>query len=126
MRAKQLQRMPVVLTQDEVQAVVRPLSGTTWMLVTWRDGSDLRRMEGLRLRVKALDVASHHIAVREGTGHTDRVTLRPLTVQGPWPRQRDAGTALHTQARQGGGGPVDLPYARERKDPQASRAWVWP
>jgi len=124
-RAKQPQRMPVVLTQDEVQAVLRQLSDTTWMMATLLYGSGLRLMECLRLRVKDIDFAYHQIAVRDGKGHKDRVTMLPLNVQGPLQRHLDAVKELHTQDLQRGGGHVYLPYALERKYPNASGEWAW-
>lgn len=124
-RAKQPQRMPVVLTQDEVQAVLRQLSDTTWMMATLLYGSGLRLMECLRLRVKDLDFAYHQIAVRDGKGHKDRVTMLPLNVQGPLQRHLDAVKQFHTEDLQAGGGHVYLPYALERKYPHASLEWVW-
>jgi len=54
-RAKQPHRVPVVLTQDEVAAVLRHLSGTPWIMATLLYGAGLRLMECMRLRVKDVD-----------------------------------------------------------------------
>jgi site-specific recombinase XerD len=54
-RAKQSHRVPVVLTQDEVKAVLAHLSGTTWIMATLLYGAGLRLLECLRLRVKDVD-----------------------------------------------------------------------
>ncbi|SRR6266542_1628183 len=56
-RAKQPQRLPVVLTRDEVAAVLRHLSGTPWIMATLLYGTGLRLMECMRLRVKDIDFA---------------------------------------------------------------------
>ena len=76
-RAKQPHRVPVVLTQDEVAAVLRHLSGTTWIMATLLYGAGLRLMECLRLRVKDVDFPYNQIVVRDGKGHKDRVTMLP-------------------------------------------------
>ena len=67
-RAKQPQRLPVVLTQDEVAKGLHQLSGVTWIMGTLLDGAGLRLLERLRLRVQDLDFASHPIVVRDGKG----------------------------------------------------------
>src|SRR5262245_11684012 len=46
-RAKQPHRVPVVLTQDEVAAVLRHLSGTTCIMATLLYGSRTRLIDGL-------------------------------------------------------------------------------
>ena len=82
-RAKQPQRLPVVLTQDEVAQVLRRLSGISWIMGTLLYGAGLRLMECLRLRVKDLDFAYNQIVVRDGKGQKDRVTMLPQPVKRP-------------------------------------------
>jgi integrase len=67
----------VVLTQDEVGAVLAHLSGTPWIMATLLYGA------GLRLRVQDVDFPSNHIVVRDGKGHKDRVTMLPQQVKAP-------------------------------------------
>src|SRR5215470_4572114 len=74
-RAKQPHRVPVVLTQDEVAAVLRHLSETTWIMASLLYGAGLRLMECIRLRVKDVDFAYNQIVVCDGKGHRDRVTM---------------------------------------------------
>jgi site-specific recombinase XerD len=76
-RAKQPHRVPVVLTQDEVTAVLRHLTGLTWVMGTLLYGAGLRLIECFRLRVKEVDFAYNHIVVHDGKGHQDRVTMLP-------------------------------------------------
>ena len=122
-RAKQPHRVPVVFTQDEVTAVLRHLSGTSWMMATLLDGAGLRLVECLRLRVKDVDFPSNHIIVRDGKGHQDRVTMLPQQVKAPLQRHLHDVQQLHGQDLQAGGGHVYLPYALERKYPNARHAW---
>jgi len=124
-RAKQPHRVPVVLTQDEVAAVLRHLSGTTWIMATLLYGSGLRLMECLRLRVKDVDFFYNQIVVRDGKGRRDRVTLLPQNIKMPLQRHLQDVHQLHAQDLQAGAGHVYLPYALERKYPNANHEWVW-
>jgi integron integrase len=124
-RAKQPHRVPVVLTQDEVAAVLRQLSGTTWLMATLLYGAGLRLMECVRLRVKDVDFSYNQIVVRDGKGHKDRVTMLPLHVKAPLQAHLRTVKQLHAQDLETGGGHVYLPYALERKYLNAQREWVW-
>jgi hypothetical protein len=73
-RAKKPQRLPVVLTRDEVKHVLAALDGTTWLMAALTYGSGLRLLECLRLRVGDLDFSRCEIAVRDGKGQKDRMT----------------------------------------------------
>jgi site-specific recombinase XerD len=82
-------------------------------------------MECIRLRVKDVDFAYNQIVVHDGKGHKDRVTMLPQHVKEPLQRHLHAVKKLHVQDLQTDAGHVYLPYALERKYPNASRAWVW-
>jgi integron integrase len=124
-RAKKPIRVPVVLTQDEVAAVLRALSGLPWIMASLLYGSGLRVMECVRLRVKDIDFSYHQITVREGKGMKDRVTMLPRSVHADLRRHIDTVKQLHEQDLQEGFGHVYLPYALEKKYPHANREWAW-
>ena len=105
--------------------MLRQLSGTPWIMGTLLYGAGLRLMECLRLRVKDVDFSYHQIVVRDGKGHKDRVTMLPQNVQAPLQRHLHAVKTLHTQDLQADAGHVYLPYALERKYPNANRDWAW-
>ncbi len=74
--AKIRQKIPVVLTREEVQAVLQELDGLYWLAACLMYGSGLRLMECLRLRVMNLDFLRCAIYVHNGKGGKDRaVTL---------------------------------------------------
>ena len=77
MRAKGPTRLPVVLTRDEVRAILSKLSGVTRIMATLLYGSGLRLLECCRLRVKDVDLARHQIIVRRGKADKDRATMLP-------------------------------------------------
>ena len=65
-RAKKPKRLPVILSREEVKAVLNGLSGAKRIMAHLLYGSGLRLMECLRLRVKDVDFSYNHIVVREG------------------------------------------------------------
>ena len=124
-RAKTPKRLPVVLTQEETQAVLSRLKGTHWLVAGLLYGSGLRIMEALRLRVKDLEFTRGEILVREGKGFKDRVTMLPATLVEPLRAHLKQVRALHEQDVAEGYGEVYLPYALDRKYPSAGREWGW-
>ena len=96
----------MVLTQDEVRAVLVHLSGTTWIMATLLYGAGLRLLECLRLRVKDVDFTYNQMVVRDGKGHKDRVTMLPRQVKAPLQRHLHDVQQLHVQDVQAGAGHV--------------------
>ena len=74
-RAKQPERLPTILTKEEVGKVIGHLSGTHRLMAGLLYGSGLRFMECVRLRVKDMDYAQSLIVVRDGKGMKDRMTM---------------------------------------------------
>ncbi len=124
-RARAPKRLPVVLTRDEVHAVLSRLSGTHWLIASLLYGAGLRIMEALRLRVKDVDFARKEILVRDGKGFKDRVTMLPAALAAPLAAHLERVKALHGQDLAAGRGAVYLPYALERKYPGSARDWAW-
>jgi len=124
-QAKAPRRLPVVLTRDEIHAVLSRLSGTHWLVASLLYGTGMRLMECLRLRVKDIDFSRSEILVRDGKGFKDRVTMLPATVARPLQEQLCGVRALHERDLADGGGEVFLPYALARKYPRAGREWGW-
>lgn len=124
-RAKAPRRIPVVLTQAEVAAVLKHLSGTKWLVVMLLYGAGLRLNECLGLRVKDLDFERGEIRLRRGKGAKDRVTVLPGTLIGPLKAHLKAVRLRYERDLEEGAGHAPLPGALERKYPSASREWVW-
>jgi len=124
-RAKRSVRLPVVLTRDEVQAVLSQLRGTSRLIATLLYGAGLRLLECARLRVKDVDFATNQILVRGGKGDKDRVTLLPASVKADLARHLDAARRQHEADLRLDAGWVALPGALDRKYPNAGRAWAW-
>ena len=65
-RARTPDRLPVVLSRDEIGAILKQLTGTERLVVVLLYGSGVRLEECLELRVKDLDFGRHQIIVRQG------------------------------------------------------------
>jgi integron integrase len=125
LRAKKPKRLPTVLTKEEVRRVLGHLSGTHQLMAKLLYGSGLRLMECLRLRVKDIDFAQRAIVVRDGKGDQDRVTMLPDSLIAPLQEHLQYVKRLHEEDLTKGHGAVYLPYALERKYPNANREWIW-
>jgi integron integrase len=124
-QAKAPRRLPVVLTRAEVAALLGKLRGVHWLIAGLLYGSGMRVMECLRLRVKDVDFAKREIIVRDGKGFKDRVTMLPGSLAAPLQTHLTKVRALHEEDLRAGYGAVYLPYALERKYPNAAREWGW-
>lgn len=124
-RAKRPQRLPVVLTRQEVTALLGALGGVNWMMAMLLYGAGLRLSECLRLRVKDVDFSRNEIVVREGKGNKDRVTMLPASVKEPLAAHLERVRHLHERDLAAGFGRVQLPDALARKYASASREWGW-
>ena len=124
-RAKRPARLPVVLTAAEVRAVLAHLEGRHRLMANLLYGAGLRLMECVRLRVKDLDFEYRQITVRDGKGQKDRLTMLPDALAGPLRTHLADVKILHEQDLQEGFGNVYLPFALERKYPNAGREWGW-
>lgn len=124
-RAKRPQRLPVVLTHEEVNRLLEALTGISRLMAGLLYGSGLRLMECVRLRVKTVDFAQQQIVVRDGKGQKDRVTVLPQRFQPPLREHLTRVKAQHDTDLAQGLGRVYLWPALERKYPNAAREWIW-
>ena len=124
-RARRPVRLPVVLTRDEVRAVLRQLRGTPRLMAILLYGSGLRLLECARLRVKDVDFGRNQIIVRAGKGDKDRTTTLPTIISVELARHLDVVKKQHDLDLRQGAGWVELPWALARKYPNAGREWAW-
>ena len=123
--AKAPKRLPVVLTRDEVMAMLSRLEGRHNLIARLLYGTGMRIMEVLRLRVKDVEFERSEILVRDGKGAKDRVTMLPASVAQVLREHLERVRELHRQDLAAGHGDVYLPYALDRKYPAAGREWMW-
>jgi integron integrase len=124
-RARKPSRLPVVMTREETRAVLSHLKGDKWLMASLMYGAGLRLMKCLRLRIQDVDFARNEVTVRDGKGAKDRVTMLPASVKMPLQRHLQAAKQIHEKDLTDGWGRVQMPYALDRKYPNASADWRW-
>ena len=124
-RAKVPQRLPVVLSEDEVVLILRELDDIQWLMVAMMYGSGLRLSEALRLRVKDVDFSYRCVTVRGGKGAKDRVVTMADPLLRPLELHLAGVKATYERDRQDGISGVYLPNALARKFPNAPLEWKW-
>jgi integron integrase len=118
-------RLPTVLSHPEAMAVISRMKGAPKLVAQLLYGSGLRITECLRLRVKDIDFANHQILVREGKGEDDRFTILPDSLFHSLKEQIEVSRLIYQRDLKEGFGEVSLPYALEKKYPNASREFAW-
>ncbi|MBI3695385.1 MAG: integron integrase, partial [Acidobacteria bacterium] len=124
-RARKPKRLPVVLTRDEVAALLDRLDGVPRLVCRLLYGSGLRLLEALQLRVKDIDFGPGEITVRDGKGQKDRVTMLPGVLQEPLRDHLRGVRGQHEADVERGLGRAPLPDALVRKYPNADQEWGW-
>ncbi|MBE9137616.1 integron integrase [Nodosilinea sp. LEGE 07088] len=124
-RANQPRNLPVVLTKAEALAILERIDGAQQLVVKLLYGSGLRLSEALQLRIKDLDFAQQQIIVRDGKGRKNRVTMLPVSALAELQDHLVGIRRQHQQDLGRGFGSVFLPFALERKYPNANRDWIW-
>jgi integron integrase len=124
-RAKRGQRLPVVLSVEEVKEIFKHVEGTDLLVLQLLYGSGLRLMELARLRVKDIDFSASLVFVRNSKGDKDRTTMLPESVTASLRSHLERVKVIHEKDLSLGYGEVFLPDALERKYPNAARDWHW-
>jgi len=124
-RSRKPKRLPVVMTRDEVKAVLNHLDTEKWLMASLMYGSGLRLMELLRLRVQDINFELCELTVRDGKGGKDRVTMLPQSLVTPLRQQLQLARVVWDRDRAAGWGRVVLPDALDRKYPNAAAEWGW-
>ena len=123
--AKKPKRLPMVFSKPEAEKGLEQLSGMKWIMANLLYGAGLRLSECLQLRVKDIDFEYNQITVRNSKGNKDRVTMLPEIIKKPLLEHLKRVKKLHEEDLQNGFGAVYLPYALERKYPNAAKEWGW-
>ena len=114
-RAKRPLRLPVILTREEVGALLNAMEGTPRLMATLLYGAGMRLMECCRLRVKDVDFSSRQITIRGGKGDKDRRAVLPACLGGELAAHLALCRAQHARDLELGAGWVELPTALTRK-----------
>lgn len=125
-RAKGKRRLPVVLRRDEIARIFSHMSGVHLLMSRLIYGCGLRIQECADLRVMDVDFNQGSLTVRSGKGDKDRVTVLPESLKQELQNHLLVCKKIHEEdflhADTNG---VALPFALERKYPNAGKEWGW-
>lgn len=124
-RAKRGEKLPVVLTVDEVKRLFSCMSGRDLLMAQILYGTGMRLMELMRLRVQDIDLEANTIFIRAAKGDKDRATMLPGYVKEALTKHFEAVKVLHDKDITLGYGEVYLPDALSLKYPNAGKEWRW-
>lgn len=122
---KRIKHLPTVFSRDEAKKVIAQLEGLIQLFVKMLYGTGMRLSEGLRLRVKDIDFDEKQLTVRDGKGEKDRITILPDKLVEPLKEHIKKVKNLYLRDLKAGLGATILPYALERKYPNASKEFGW-
>ena len=124
-RAKKPQRVPIVLTRDEVAAVLARLSGRERLMAALMYGTGLRLMECVQLRVQNLDFGYRQMTVINGKGAKDRFVPLPEALIPELKQCIAESERLLAADKADGFGEVSMPESLLRKTPSAPFDLRW-
>ena len=123
--AEKNRKLPVVLSEAEIGQLARCFKGRDLLLFSLMYGAGMRHKEARRLRVKDVCFDHQQITIRDGKGEKDRLTMLPSRTIGLLREQVERVRKLHRRDLDEGLGDVHLPFALERKYPNANREFRW-
>lgn len=124
-RAKRGLKLPIVLSVEEVQEILKNIKDNNLLLVKTLYGTGMRLMELARLRVKDIDFGSNLIFVRGGKGDKDRTTMLPELIKNDLQIHLKKIKTMHEEDINAGFGEVFLPESLVKKYPKAAKDWTW-
>ena len=124
-RARKSNRIPVVLTTNEIKEVFKYINDKFSLPLTLIYASGIRVTECVRLRIQDLDFGNRSLVVRSEKGDKDRVTLLPEFLHDRLKEHLKTVRQTHENDLAIGHGAVYLPGALEKKYPNANKEWNW-
>ena len=126
-RVNRPETLPVWFSREEIAQLVDELFGMHHLMFLLMYGSGLRHKECRRLRIKDVCFDQRMIVVRDGKGEKDRVTCLPENAMDPLRRQIKMAKRVHEMDVEEGFAEVYMPYALNRKYPNAGQqaGWKW-
>jgi len=124
-RAKRKPYIPVVLSRNEINAVIRHLFYPENLVVKLLYGCGLRLGECMKLRVNNLNFDQMILTVHDGKGKKDRTVPLPESIKPELNAQVKKVIAIHREDLETGYAGVFLPGALESKYPNAGKELIW-
>jgi integron integrase len=124
-RAKIGKPLPVVLSVEEVRAIIGKLGGIDRLMAVIIYGAGLRLGECLSLRVKDIDFDRCCLVIRAGKGNKDRETVLPDRIVDELKRHLAKVRVVYDSDRARHENGVWIPHALAQKYPSSSTEWGW-
>ncbi|MDY6856667.1 MAG: integron integrase [Thermodesulfobacteriota bacterium] len=124
-RARLPKRLPIVLSRQEVQALLIRMDGIEGLIAHLIYGTGMRVSEALRLRVQDLAFDRNEITVHSGKGDKDRRVPFPVSLKSEIYQHLDGRRHQYEEDRKKGMHEVELPDALARKYTHAAYEWKW-
>lgn len=124
-RARVNRKLPVVFSQQEIAEILKYMTPDYRLMCRLIYGGGLRLSECLELRVKDMDIKGSSIIVRSGKGNKDRLTLLSRFVIPDLEEHIAKIRILYESDRSANLPGVPLPFALQKKYPNASTEWCW-
>ena len=124
-RAKESRYLPTVLSTSEVCRIIENTNPKYRILIQLLYSSGLRKNELLRLRVQDIDFDQKNILIRRAKGDKDRCTMLDAGLIPLLKHIRVKREELHEKDLKNGFGSVYLPFALNKKFPNAQYEFKW-
>lgn len=124
-RAKRSRYVPVVLSRQEVDAVLAHLEGQPLLAVELLYGCGLRLAECLNLRVQCFNLSDRVLTIHDGKGRKDRTVPLPNTMIPRIREQMEKVRSLHKKDVGDGFDGAFMPGAMDRKFRGAAKNFIW-
>ena len=125
LRAQERKHIPQVLTKEEVHKVIAELTGVYQLIVQMMYGCGLRMSEALNIRIKDIDFGFDKVYIWDSKSLKDRTVPLPQTIKQRLKAQVEYVEGIHKKDVADGYGSVYMPYALERKYPNAKFETKW-
>ena len=125
LRAQERKHIPVVLTREEVYLVILNMNGIYNLVVSLMYGCGLRMSEVLNLRVKDIDFGFDKVYIWDSKSLKDRAIPLPLKLKDRLKIQIEEVSQIHKQDLNNGYGAVYMPFAFDKKYPNAKLETKW-
>ncbi|MEA2091398.1 MAG: phage integrase N-terminal SAM-like domain-containing protein [Campylobacterota bacterium] len=119
LRAQERKHIPVVLTKEEVMQVIENLNGIYNLVILLMYGCGLRMSEVLNLRIKDIDFGFDKVYIWDSKSLKDRAIPLPIKLKERLKFQVQNVEKIHKQDLADGYGSVYMPFAFEKKYPNA-------
>lgn len=122
--ATKQRHLPTVLSKEEVQRIIRCMSGRNGTVIKLLYGSGLRLNECLRLRIQDIDLKENALTIRDGKGNKDRKTLLSPSLKYELEELILKAKKIQIEDNKRGTGP-SMPHGLSKKYPNGFRQHKW-